>query len=211
MPATPPATLVLATGNRSKALELRALLRDLPAKILDLTDFPDIPHTIEDGTTLQANALLKARGVYQHCKLPALADDTGLEVAALGGLPGVMSARYAGPQHDACANRSKLLRSMNGIHKRHARFVTVLALVSESGTYVFKGRCSGRISNREMTTAGFGYESIFVPDGHDRCFAQLTTSEKNAISHRGAAARKLISHFLAHHDRINTTSASSLR
>ena len=198
-------TLVLATNNPFKAKELRVLLTDLPLQVLDLSDFPSAPTASEDGSTLAENALIKAQAIYAHCGLPALADDTGLEVEALGGRPGVISARYAGPEPDAQANRSKLLKELEGKTQRQARFVTVLALVTASGAHLFAGRCEGHIARRELASTGFGYESIFVPTGHTRCFAELTTPEKNAISHRGAAARQLIRQFPTLHDCLDTT------
>ena len=190
-----PEQIVLSTGNPGKALELRALLSSLPARVTDLTAFPGAPEVVEDGTTLSENALIKARAIHKYCRLPALADDTGLEVTALGDLPGVHSARFAGPNCNARDNRAKLLDGLKGCRNRKARFVTVLALVGDAGEYLFEGQCQGHIAPEELTRGGFGYESLFVPDGFTQCFAQLTTEEKNAVSHRGAAARKLIRFF----------------
>ena len=190
-----PSTLVLATGNLGKAKELRLLLPPLSIQILDLSDFQRAPQAPENGDTLADNAISKASTIQSFTGLPALADDTGLEVAALEGLPGIHSARYAGPGCDATANRAKLLHALQGSQQRQARFITVLALVNGPNTLLFRGSCSGHIAPREMTTGGFGYESIFIPDGYTRCFAQLSTKEKNAISHRGQAVRKLIDHF----------------
>ena len=187
-----PGTLVLATGNPHKAEELRTLLRSLPLRTRDLTRMQGVPHVEETGKTLRENAALKACTIQEFTGMASLADDTGLEVKALGGAPGVHSARYAGPKADARANRAKLLHALKGVTAREARFVTVLALALGSKLYFFEGQCTGRIALNEMTLDGFGYESVFVPDGFDISFAQLSTEEKNAISHRGQAGQALV-------------------
>ncbi|MDE2732648.1 MAG: RdgB/HAM1 family non-canonical purine NTP pyrophosphatase [Bacteroidota bacterium] len=188
--------LVLATGNPFKARELRMLLHKLPVEILDLSMFSEAPEVSETGTTLAENARLKAQAIYDFCGLSTLADDTGLFVEALQGHPGVSSARFAGPNRDDRANRAKLLRALNGQEQRAANFVTVMAYAGSSGrlphTHLFEGICPGHIAVRELTSGGFGYESVFIPKGHSRCFAQLTPHEKNAISHRGKAAHAFI-------------------
>ncbi len=184
--------LVLATGNTHKTKELSALLRSVPLTTLDLTRMQNVPHIEETGDTLRDNAALKARTIRDFTGLATLADDTGLEVTTLGGAPGIRSARYAGPRADARANRAKLLQALEGQSTREARFVTVLALALGSDMYFFEGQCAGHIAFHEMTPGGFGYESIFVPKGFDVSFAQLSTEQKNAISHRGHAGQKLV-------------------
>ena len=172
------------------------LLGRLPVEILDLSMFPEAPKVAESGTQLADNALHKAEVIHEFCGLSTLADDTGLFVEALQGRPGVTSARFAGPDCDDQANRTKLLRAMKGIEQREAHFATVMAFAGSSEWLprrrLFTGTCDGRIAHLAMTPQGFGYESIFIPKGHNRCFAQLATREKNAISHRGNAARKFI-------------------
>ena len=186
--------LVLATGNPGKVNELRELLpdgfvlRDLLSVGLD----PDLPET---GDTLEENALQKARHVYQHTGIASLSDDTGLEVDALDGAPGVMSARFAGESKDPKANMDELLRRMDGVSDRSARFRTVIAWVDASGHRTFEGVVEGHISKTPAGEKGFGYDPVFIPEGEKRTFAQMSRAEKGAISHRSRAMRKLI-HFL---------------
>jgi len=179
--------LVLATRNPGKVDELAARLGSLG---VDLTSAAalDAPEVEEDADTLRGNAEKKARALFAFSGLPSLADDTGLEVDALGGAPGVFSARYAGPEADAVANRAKLLAALADGDERTARFRTVLAYADDEGVRFFDGVCEGRITEVEEGDGGFGYDSIFSPsDGDGRTFAQMTTAEKNRISHRGRA------------------------
>jgi XTP/dITP diphosphohydrolase len=192
--APPPLRIVLATRNRGKVAEIRALLEGLPVDLLDAGAFPDAPEVEEDAPTLEGNARKKALALHAHTGLPAVADDTGLEVSALGGRPGVHAARYAGPAADDAANRAKLLREMEGAADRSARFRTVIAFAgapSSPGTTpevsYFEGTCEGHLLDAERGRGGFGYDALFVPVGDTRSFAELDPAEKNAVSHRGKA------------------------
>ncbi len=178
--------LVLCSGNPGKIAEMKALL---PAGIVvrSLVDVglpPDLPET---GATLEANAEQKARFAFERCGLPCLADDTGLEVDALGGAPGVLSARYAGAAKDPVANMALLLERLAHAHDRRARFRTVLALVDEQGVERFEGEVQGSITEAPRGTGGFGYDPVFLPAMSDLTFAELDPARKNAISHRGRA------------------------
>lgn len=181
--------LVLATRNAHKILEIKTILRDLPLEILTLNDVPNVPELREDGETFQANSLQKARTVYQFTKLPALADDSGLEVFYLNGRPGVVSARYAGPKATDEENNTKLLGQMRGVspRRRKAQFRAVLTLLDGNGAEVTEGICPGRLAEMPRGTNGFGYDPIFIPDGFSSTYAELTSEEKNQISHRARA------------------------
>ncbi len=177
--------LVLATRNPGKVAELRARLSGLG---IDLVSASGAPEVDEDRDTLRGNAEKKARALFEHTGEASLADDTGLEVDALGGAPGVHSARYAGPTADAGDNRQKLLVALAGEPERSARFRTTLAFADARGVQFFDGVCEGRIISQASGDGGFGYDSVFVPtDGDGRTFAEMTGAEKNAISHRGRA------------------------
>lgn len=152
----------------------------------------EIPET---GRTLQENAILKARHVWDHYGMACFADDTGLLVDALEGAPGVFSARYAGEEKNATANMAKLLRELHGVTNRTARFETVIALVLGGDIQCFNGKVVGSITREPSGTGGFGYDPIFMPQGQDRSFAALSPEEKNRISHRALALRQLI-HYL---------------
>lgn len=180
--------LVLATRNPGKVAELQARLGPLGVDLVSAADL-DAPEVVEDADTLRGNAEKKARALVAHTGLPALADDTGLEVGALAGAPGVYSARFAGPDADDAANRRRLLADLGGVADRAARFRTVLAFVDGDGQmYAFDGVCEGVITEAEEGDGGFGYDALFRPaDGDGRTFAQMTTVEKNGISHRGRA------------------------
>ena len=179
--------LVLATRNPGKVAELEARLSGLDATLVTAASL-DAPEVKEDADTLAGNAEKKARALWAHAGHAALADDTGLEVDALDGAPGVYSARFAGPEADADANRRKLLSALAGTETRTARFRTVLAYADASGVRTFDGVCEGLIATEESGTAGFGYDSVFRPvDGDGLTFAQMSADEKNHISHRGRA------------------------
>ena len=179
--------LVLATRNAGKVAELAARLADLDVDLVSAADL-GAPEVVEDADTLAGNAEKKALALFEHAGLPALADDTGLEVDALDGRPGVRSARFAGEDADDEANRRKLLADLAGSETRAARFRTVLAYVDVDGLRTFDGVCEGIIATEESGTAGFGYDSVFRPaPGDGRTFAEMTASEKNRISHRGRA------------------------
>ncbi len=191
-------SLVLATRNRHKVEELSALLRELPVKILSFHDFPDMPDVLEDGTTLTENAIKKATAVASFTGLPSLADDTGLEVEALGGAPGVRSARFAGEPPNWEENNCKLLSNLNGIDGpgRAAAFRCVVALaVPGEKVRTVEGVTRGVILESPRGQGGFGYDPLFLPEGHDRTYAEMPSEEKNAVSHRGKAitgARRLV-------------------
>lgn len=148
----------------------------------------EIPET---ATTLEGNALQKARYVHERTGADCFADDTGLEVDALGGAPGVHSARYATDGHDFAANNRLLLHNLEGVADRKAHFRTVIALILDNKEYLFEGRVEGHIAESAAGCGGFGYDPLFVPDGFDVSFAEMSPEQKNAISHRGRAVRKL--------------------
>lgn len=184
--------LVFATNNQHKLDEIRQIL-DGQIHILSLADIGchvDIPETAD---TLQGNALQKARYVASHYNMDCFADDTGLEVETLDGAPGVHSARYAGGQgHDSQANMDLLLHNMEKKSDRKARFRTVIALIIKGEEHLFEGIVNGKILTERHGTDGFGYDPVFQPDGFDCTFAEMTASQKNAISHRGRATQKLV-------------------
>ncbi len=180
-------TVVSATANPHKLEEMRQILGD-SVELLPRPD--DVPDVVEDAPTLEGNARLKADAIAAATGLPALADDTGLEVAALDGAPGVRSARYAGEDADDADNVALLLREMGDRQDRSARFVTVVVLAAPDGHEVYEGECRGTIAAAPRGAAGFGYDPVFVPDeGDGRTFAEMTADEKHAISHRGRAVR----------------------
>jgi XTP/dITP diphosphohydrolase len=182
--------LVLATRNRHKGAELAALLADLPLRIRTMDEFPDVPDVVEDGDTCEANAIKKARAVSEATGLLAVADDTGLEVDALGGRPGVFAARYAGPQATYEDNWKKLLREMTGVarDRRTAHFVTVAAVASPSESVeVTTGRLDGLITEEPAGARGFGYDPVFYVPEFGKTLAELSGEEKNRISHRAKA------------------------
>jgi XTP/dITP diphosphohydrolase len=182
--------LVLATRNRHKGAELAALLADLPIRIRTMDDFPEVPDVVEDGDTCEANAIKKARAVSQATGLLAVADDTGLEVDALGGRPGVYAARYAGLQATYEDNWRKLLDEMSGVprDRRTARFVTVAAVALPSqAVEVTTGRLDGLIAEEPSGARGFGYDPVFYVPELGKTLAELSSEEKNRISHRAKA------------------------
>lgn len=182
--------LVLATRNRDKAKELDALLGDLDIAIRTLDEFPDAPEVQEDGDTCEANAVKKAAAIAHIIGLPAIADDTGLEVDALDGRPGVYAARYAGDHATYADNCRKLLHELAGVPsvRRTARFITVAALALPSGEVrVTKGVLEGRIAEEPAGSGGFGYDPVFVVPELGKTLAELSPTEKNRISHRAKA------------------------
>ena len=185
---------MLATRNPDKREELAALLGDLGIKIRTLADFPDAPEVVEDGDTCRANAVKKAVAIARHTGLPAVADDTGLEVEALGGRPGVHAARYAGERATYEDNWRKLIRELDGVprQRRRARFITVAAVAMPSGKVeVAEGILEGVIAEAPAGTQGFGYDPIFVVPQLGKTLAQLAPGEKNRISHRARAFSKV--------------------
>ena len=185
-------TVVLATRNQHKVQEIRALLADLPITFLSLSDFPDLPDVVEDGFTCEENALKKARETAIATSHWALADDTGLEVNALDGRPGVYAARYAGEHATYTDNCEKLLKELKDIpvEQRWARFLTVMALSDPEGqTEVVQGELQGQITEQFYGSQGFGYDPVFyVPKAH-KTLAEMPLAEKNELSHRGQALR----------------------
>lgn len=186
--------IVFATNNAHKLSEIRQILGHR-IEVLSLSDIgchADIPETAD---TLEGNALQKAEYVVDHYHISCFADDTGLEVDALGGAPGVFSARYAGGGHDSEANMSKLLGELGENNNRKARFRTVIALITLDGDHrevnTFEGIVEGQITHERHGDEGFGYDPIFQPDGYDKTFAQLGMDIKNHISHRARATEKL--------------------
>ena len=183
--------LVFATNNKHKVKEITDLLDD-NFRILGLADLnitEDIP---EEADTLEENALFKARFVHEKTGRNVFADDTGLEVTALGGAPGVYSARYAGENKSFDDNIEKLLREMKGANDRSARFRTVIALILDGTEYLFEGTVEGEILKERRGTGGFGYDPVFLATGYDRTFAEIPLGEKNKISHRAKAMRQLL-------------------
>lgn len=192
-----PYRLVLATRNPGKVEELRAQLAELDVDVLTVDEFEDVPEVEEDQTTLAGNAKKKALAVHQATGHPALADDTGLEVYMLDMRPGVHSARYAGEEADAAANRSKLLAELDGQDDRAARFTTVLAFVEDGVVRLFNGTCEGTITAKERGGNGFGYDALFQPEGQDQTFAEMDAATKGAHSHRGKAVSTFVGYLRA--------------
>lgn len=181
---------VFATNNAHKLEEVSYILGE-KVELLSLKDIgchEDIPETAD---TLEGNALLKARFIAEKYHMDCFADDTGLEVEALGGAPGVYSARYAGDGHDSEANMRKLLKDMEGMENRKARFRTVFALIVDGKEHLFEGIVKGEIITNRKGTSGFGYDPIFVPEGYTQTFAEMGNELKNKISHRAVATNKL--------------------
>lgn len=186
-------SLVVATRNRGKILEINALLSGLVDQVCSASDYDDFPETVEDGATFEENALKKAREAAYFTGLPALADDSGLVVDALNGRPGVFSARYAGEGAGDAANNALLLEECQKIpdDRRQAAFVCVLAFVTPEGVeQLFTGRVAGRILSAARGEGGFGYDPLFLVDGFERSMAELELAEKNAVSHRAQAFNK---------------------
>lgn len=188
--------LVLATRNTHKAAELKLLLASASVEILDLSAFPDAPQVDETAPTLKGNAALKALSAQRHTGLWTLGDDTGLYIDALDGRPGIHSARFAGEQADAKANRAMVLELLANKSDRTARFITVLALAHPEGVHYFEGHLNGCIARSALSTRGFGYESIFIPEGFRVSLAQLSREDKNRISHRAQSATRLANFIL---------------
>lgn len=185
--------LVLATRNKHKAKELQTFLEGVEFKVLTLDDIPQHIELWEDGNTFRDNAFQKARIVHAATGLPALADDSGIEVFYLNGKPGVFSARYAGPNATDEENNEKLLAELRGVppRRRRAQFRSVLALVADGIERFTEGICPGVVGEFPRGTNGFGYDPIFIPDGFTRTYAELTAEEKNKISHRSRSFAKM--------------------
>lgn len=182
--------LVFATNNAHKLEEVKEVVGDRFV-ILSLNDIGCHEDIEEIGTTLEENALIKVRYVKDHYGFDCFGDDTGLEVEALGGAPGIYSARYAGSGHDSVANMNKLLSEMQGKDNRKACFRSVIALIYEGKEYLFEGRIDGRIIEEVRGQGGFGYDPVFVPKAYEKTFAELGKEIKNSISHRAIAVKAL--------------------
>lgn len=184
--------LILATNNRHKIAELSAMLDGVDVTILTKADFPDFPEIEETADTLAENALDKSRAIFRKYRIPAVADDTGLEVNFLGGAPGVYSARYAGESCTFADNYHKLLRELEGvpIEDRSARFVTVIAVTYADGEVCLEGDVQGCISTEPRGDNGFGYDPVFIYQPLGKTFAEMDPETKNAVSHRAAALGK---------------------
>lgn len=191
--------LVFATNNRHKLDEVRAIVGDR-VEVLSLNDigcYDDIPETAD---TLQGNALIKARYIYEKFGVDCFADDTGLEVEALDGAPGVYSARYAGKECDSEANMQKLLQNLTGKSNRNAQFRTVIALIIKGEEKLFNGIVKGTITEEKRGDSGFGYDPVFIPEGFSESFAQMSGEMKNSISHRYRATRELSNYLKENYD-----------
>jgi XTP/dITP diphosphohydrolase len=188
--------LVLATRNEGKIAEFRSLLSDFDIEIMSMKDFRPIPPVREDGKSFEDNAVKKARFTAGMIGMPALADDSGLTVEALGGAPGILSARYAGQDATDRENNIKLLREMEGIEDRNAAFVCVIAIALPTGdTLIYRGVCEGVISHTLAGTGGFGYDPLFYYPPLKKRFAEMSREEKNRVSHRGKAMVELRAEF----------------
>lgn len=183
--------IVFATNNKNKLKEVRSKIQD---EILGLTDIGCTEDIEETGNTFEDNALIKAKYVLDKYGYACFADDSGLEVEALNGAPGVYSARYAGEHGNAEANMNKLLTVLSNEKNRKAKFVTVICLVKDGTTNFFRGEIHGKITMEKRGSDGFGYDPIFIPDGYDKTFAELSLEEKNKISHRALAIEKMLAY-----------------
>lgn len=186
--------IVLASKNNDKIKEMRLILGTLPLEILSLADFDEMPDAVEDGKTFEENALIKAKFFAERTNIACLADDSGLEVDALGGLPGVYSARFAGYHADDDTNNQTLLNALKkiGVNESAAAYRCALAFVDTDGTEIFtSGKIVGKIKTVPKGNGGFGYDPYFYID-ENRTMAQLSTEEKNLISHRGAALKEMV-------------------
>ena len=183
-------TLVFATNNAHKLDEVRKITKGLVhiVSLADIDCHDDIPETAD---TLEGNALQKARYIKEHYGYDCFADDTGLEVKALGNAPGVYSARYAGDGHDSEANMRKLLHELEGVTQRQAQFRTAIALIWKGEEHLFEGIVKGSIIEQKRGASGFGYDPVFMPEGYEETFAEMGNAEKNKISHRARAVEKL--------------------
>lgn len=188
--------IVLATGNSNKLREMREILKDFPLELLALDTFPPVPEAVEDGTTFAENAVKKASHYAGLLNLPCMADDSGLVVEALGGRPGVFSARFAGPAAADWENCELLLKEMDGQTNRDAYFACVLALVAPNGqALTWEGRCCGSIINEHRGEHGFGYDPLFMLADVNKTLAEIPLTQKSAYSHRGEALARFMAEF----------------
>lgn len=183
-------SIVFATANKNKVREVKEVLNQA-FDILGLADIGCMEDIPETSPTIPENAMQKARYVHEHYGVDCFSEDSGLEIEALNGEPGVYTARYAGPERDADANMALVLEKLDGVENRAARFVTVIALIIDQQEYLFEGTAPGHIAMQKTGMGGFGYDLIFIPEGFSISFAEMTPEEKNAISHRGKAVAQL--------------------
>ena len=186
--------ILLATHNKNKIVEITKALEGCGFEILSLNDKPDLPDVIEDGDTLEHNSLKKAREIHEHSGIMTLADDTGLEVDYLNGEPGVYSARWAGEGCTYDDNNRKMLKELDGVpeEKRNAEFRCVITLYGDGILKTADGVLKGKIIKEPRGVKGFGYDPIFMPDGYDITLAEMPLEEKNLISHRGKAVKRMV-------------------
>lgn len=192
--------LVFATNNQHKFIEIRKIL-NADISLLSLNDIHCVDELPETQHTLEGNAQQKASYVYDNFGYNCFADDTGLEIEALNGRPGVYSARYAGQSKDPAENMNKVIRELRNISNRRARFRTVIALIINEKNHLFEGIVNGQILSEKRGTQGFGYDPIFLPDGYEVSFAQMNLDEKNKISHRGKAVAELVTYLNNYHSK----------
>lgn len=183
--------LIFATHNQHKLEEVKTMLASTPFDIVGLTEMDYHDEIIEDGTTLEQNATIKSETIFKKYNIDVFSDDSGLEVEALDMAPGVYTARYAGVQKNAHDNMDKVLQNLQGISNRKARFRAVVSLIIDGKEHQFEGIVNGTIAHQKSGKEGFGYDPIFIPEGHDVTFAELPAQVKNEISHRGRAIAKL--------------------
>ena len=191
--------IIFATHNNNKLFEVKKMI----SKKIEIKSLSDLGYNFEipeNEKTIKENAIFKAKFIYSKFKSNVFADDTGLEVEALGGKPGVHSARYAGNEKDNKKNIKKLLDSIRGIENRKANFKTVISLIFKDKLYVFEGKIYGKIADEEKGLFGFGYDPVFIPNGFKKTFGELNPAIKNTISHRAIAFNKLISFLKKNHD-----------
>ncbi len=191
--------ICFATNNRNKLEEIQQILGD-SFEILSLKDIGCFDDIAEPHETLEENSAEKAEYIYTRYQIPVFADDTGLEITALNGAPGVYSARYGGPARSAERNMTKVLGELEGAADRSAQFRTIMTYIDESGTFQFEGIVKGRIISERRGEGGFGYDPIFIPDGYDQTFGELPASEKNQISHRVRSLSKLVEFLKSRHN-----------
>jgi XTP/dITP diphosphohydrolase len=185
--------IILATRNQHKFAEIKEILGELPIELVSLNDYPQIPGIEETGSTFVENAVLKAQTIFELTQEWSIADDSGLEVFALNGSPGIYSARFAGDDHDYVENNQKLLKLLSDVplQQRKAQFRCVAAIVGPGYKEIMEGIVQGRIINELRGNNGFGYDPLFIPEGYDKTFAELSEETKNQISHRALAFEKV--------------------
>ena len=185
--------IILATHNEHKFTEIKAILQELPIELVSLNEYPQIPVIEETGNTFVENAVLKAKTVFEYTQQWSIADDSGLEVFALNGSPGIYSARFAGDHHDYHENNEKLLNALRNVtpQKRKAQFRCVAAIIGPGFKEIMEGIVQGRIITELRGNNGFGYDPLFIPEGYDKTFAELSEETKNQISHRALAFEKV--------------------